>query len=125
VTVSPPELYWAEALISLDAAADHTGKEGYVVVGNSSGQAALAGANVVALGVIKYGVAAGKSETVQYLGIAGVYTAATINPWVSVTTNASGQAVAATTGQQAFGKLLEAGASGKIAACLLLPHIAP
>jgi hypothetical protein len=125
VSAAPPELWWAEAVISLDAAADHTGKEGYLVVGNSSGQVALAGANVVVLGVIKYGVTSGRADTVQYLGIAGVYTAATINPWVSVTTNSSGQAVAATTGQQAFGKLLEGGASGKIAACLLLPHIAP
>lgn len=125
MTVAPPELYWAEALVSLDAAADHTGKEGYLAVINSSGQAALAGANVFVAGVIKHGVAAGRADTIQYLGIAGVYTAATIAAGLSVTSNASGQAVVATTGQQAFGKLLEAGASAKITACLLVPHIAP
>lgn len=103
---------------------DLTGQEMKIFVLNTSGQAVLAGA-AAGLGVIEYGQVVGKTSTVRIRGKGAVLCAGTIAAGASFTSNASGLAVAPTTGQTVVGYLEEAGVAGKVANCVIEPTQAP
>jgi len=101
------------------AAVDLTGKEGYGVYINSSNQIALAGANAVIDGVVRYGAAAGQAVTVVQGGIMGVVAGGVIAKGDHLTTDANGKFVVATNGQVISGKAREVGADTLIIQMLL------
>lgn len=115
-----------DCIYSLPAAADMTDKEGYPVVVNTSGQWALAGANVVPHGHIHDGrktVKAGEMLRVVHHGKVLRYrTGGIVTLGAKLATHANGYAVA-TTGQAVVGIALKASASGVISRGLFLPGL--
>jgi len=101
------------------AAADLTGKEGYGVVIDSNNKIALAGANAVIDGVLRYGAAADKAVTVVHGGIMGVVAGGVIAKGDSLTTDASGKFVVAQNGEVISGRAREVGADTLIIQMLL------
>lgn len=106
------------------AGVDLTGQEQKLVDINASGQLVLAGAGVT-VGVLEHGTAVGKSSTYRVRGLTAVLCGGTIAIKGPFTSNASGLAVAATTGTNALGYLEEAGASGKVAQAFIDPYRVP
>lgn len=92
------------------AGADFTSHEGKAVVG-SGANVVLAGANVRALGILADNVKSGAGATVQIAGVARAVAGGAFAQWALLATNASGQLVTATTGQNVVAQAYEA-ASG-------------
>lgn len=92
------------------AAASFAAKEGYAVVG-SGANVAIAGANVRVLGILADNVASGATATIQVAGMARAVAGAAVARWALLATNASGQLITATPGQNVVAQALEA-ASG-------------
>lgn len=113
-----------DKIYSLPAGADFTGKSGYGVVINSSGELALAGAAVVPHGYIHgEGVAQGKMQRFVHHGSVLRYKAAgNIAAGAKLTTHASGFATAAAT-NPVSAIALEAAVAGDVAAALFLPGL--
>ena len=122
------ELYDPSALRSANAAADLTGKERYGAVLNTAGAFALAGANQAGQikGVIHEGASTGRGVSVCTRGKVKVTAGGTVaNANVSVTTDAAGKFVTATTGQNAWGVSYSAASTNVIFEIELIPHTAP
>lgn len=108
-----------------DAAADLTGKEGRVVVRNTSGQWALAGANAGGYrGILTEAGKAGEGVGVDVGGLVRAVAGGTFSAGVSLTTDANAAVVLATTGQNAIGYADVGGAAGKIVGVEVRPHVA-
>lgn len=97
-------------LRAFTAGADFTTHEGKAVVG-SGATVVIAGANVRALGILADNVKSGRAATVQVAGMARAVAGAAVAQWALLATNASGQLITATTGQNVVAQALEA-ASG-------------
>lgn len=81
---------------------------------NASAKVAHTGAGLRAEGVALAGAATDQVLPVAYEGRVTVVAAGTITAGATVASNASGQAVAATTGNVILGRALEAGVSGQV-----------
>lgn len=101
------------------AGADLTGKENTLVKLNSSGNLVACGAGEAGF-VVRRGSAQGEAVTVDLVGITKV-TLGTggCNPMDSLTSDAAGKAVAATTGNAICLRALAAGAAGDIVPALI------
>jgi hypothetical protein len=122
------ELYDPVNLRSGNAAADLTGKERYGSVLNTSGAWALAGANQAGQvkGVIHEGATSGRGVSVCIRGKVKVIAGGTVaSANLSVTTDAAGKFVTATTGQNAWGTSYSAASSNVVFEIELNPHTAP
>lgn len=108
--------------VSLIAGADLSAQQHNLLVINASGQAVLAGAAADVDGVLFNAPIAGRVAEVAIDGIVKVRAGGAFAAGANLTSNASGQAVAATTGQAVFGKALEAGVSGRIVSVLFQPR---
>lgn len=112
-----------ENLDTLSAAANLTGKEGYLL-NNTSGQASLAAGATRPLTVCYLGAAQGRSVTRQKGGLARVVCGGTIAAEAFVTSNASGQGVATTTtGDRYVGVAREAGVAGQVISVDVQPGV--
>lgn len=121
------ELFDPVNLRSMDAAADLTGKERYIAVQNTSNKWALAGANAAAQlkGVIHEGAIANRPVSVCIRGLVKVIAGGTVaSAGLSVTTDAAGKVVTATTGQNAIGTSYSAASSNVVFEIELNPHVA-
>jgi hypothetical protein len=105
-----------DGIYSLPAAADLSGSQYCMSVANSSGQAALAGANAIVDGLIHNLPKAG--EMCRLVIKQGVVTKLKYGGTIAVnallTTDASGRLVTATTGQNVCAKALVAGVVGDV-----------
>lgn len=113
-----------DCIFSLPAAADLTGKEGYAIVINTSGQVALAGANVVPHGHLHaQNVKAGEMARFVHHGkVVKSKAAGTITLGARCATHANGYA-AATTGQNVTGIALDAAVVGDVFRQLIIPGL--
>lgn len=110
----PTKQLSSDSLTTRDAGADLTGKEGFLCKLNSSSQAVLAAAGTdVVYGFIDEGAPAGRAVTVQVRGLGNCIAGGNFAVGVSLTSDAAGKAVAATTGQPAIGRARTSGAAGK------------
>lgn len=102
--------------ISLPAAADLSAAQYKIVQVNSSGQAALANATSMTVGVLQNKPsAAGRVATVAIHGVSKVVAGGAITAGARVTSDANGNAVAATTaGDAVIGVALTGAASGDV-----------
>lgn len=98
--------------ITLEAAADHSANQYRFVTCNSSGQAALAGAGLNAVGVLQNADAnaVGKACTVVTDGVTKVRAGAAVTAGAKVMSNATGLAVTATATNHVCGTALTAAA---------------
>lgn len=104
----------AENLDTLSAAANLTGKEGYLI-NNAGGLAALAAGATLPVWVLYLGAAQGRSVTRQKGGLARVVLGGTVTADALITSNASGQGIATTTaGNHYVGFAREAGVAGQV-----------
>lgn len=121
------ENYPTWALRPGDAAADLTGKERYIAVYNTSGKWALAGANAAQQlkGVIHEGALINRGVSICIAGKVKVIAGGTVaSGSLSVTTDAAGKVVTATTGQNAIGTSYSAASANVIFEIELNPHVA-
>lgn len=86
---------------------DLSTKQKLAVVLNATGTLDVAGANVRCLGILIDDPKSGKTGTVQTRDVAKVLAGAAITQGAFVTSDASGRAVTATTGQIAWGQALQ------------------
>jgi hypothetical protein len=94
---------------------DLSGSTGLAVVVNSSGQCVLAGAAVIIDGVLVDDPKNGQAGTYQVRDVAKVVAGAAITRGANLTTNASAQFIAATTGNPIVAKALDAaGAASQV-----------
>lgn len=102
--------------ISLPAAADLSAAQYKIVTVNSSGQAALANATSTVVGVLQNKPsAAGRVATIADRGVSKVVAGAAITAGARVTSDASGNAVAASiAGDAVLGIALTGAASGDV-----------
>lgn len=97
---------------TLPAAADHSANQYLFCTCNSSGQAAVAGAGVTAIGVIQNKPTSGKAtEIFSAPGISKVRAGAAVAVGAKVMANASGQGITATSTNQGLGIALTAAAN--------------
>lgn len=112
-TIQPGERYTARA------GADLTGKRYHIVKLNASDEAVLSSAATDAhFGVLDYEAKAGDSVDIVMLNGSGTFkvkTAANIAAGALITSNASGQAITATTGARVIGRALRASVAGEVA----------
>lgn len=108
--------------VSLMAGADLSAQQYALVVINASGQVVLAGAAADVDGVLFNAPAAGRVAEVAIDGIVKVKAGGTFAAGANLTTDASGLAVVAATGNAVFGKALEAGVAGRIVSALFQPR---
>jgi hypothetical protein len=108
-----------KASFSLPAGADLTGKQFHAVVVNSSGNAASAGANALAAGILQNKPNTGQPATVCYDGVSKAAIGATVAAGAKLTTDAAGKLVTATTGQAVVGIALAGGAVNEIIPVLM------
>jgi hypothetical protein len=100
--------------ISLEAAADLSAKQYFLVKVDSTGKAALCGDGENAVGVLQNDPEAGQAATIATGGIAKVECGGVITTGGNVACNADGEAVAAASGDYIVGVALETGADGRI-----------
>jgi hypothetical protein len=105
--------------VTLEAAADLSTKQYHAVSVNSSGKAALCDADDYVAGILQNNPGSGRAATVTYNGVSKVKLGGTVAAGARVTVNASGQIVAATTGDSVLGIALAGGASGEIGTVLI------
>ncbi len=110
--------------LSLPAAADLSASQFKIVTVDSNGRAALAGATTLGVGVLQNKPAAlGQAATVAFGGISKVVAGGSITAGARITSDASGNAIAATTaGDAVVGVALASAASGDIIPALLAPY---
>jgi hypothetical protein len=96
---------------SLVAAADLSAKQYYIVDVDTAGKAALCGAGEVPFGSLQNKPEAGYVAEVQVYGVAKVVAGAIVAVGASVTSDANGKAVTATTGDNVLGTALVASAA--------------
>ena len=100
-------------LFSLPASGDLSTKQYYFADINSDGQVAVAGAGSTAIGVIQNApAAAGRACDVQCGSITPIVCGGSITAGGYVKSDASGLAVAASSGDKALGRILGTGATG-------------
>lgn len=108
--------------LSLPAAADLTTKQFRVMTVNSSGQAAVAGATDLAVGLLQNKPGSGQAATVAFGGISKAVAGGTVAAGARVTADANGAVIAATTaGDAVVGVALAGGAAGEIIPVLINP----
>lgn len=111
---------------TLLAAADLRSSQFRAVVVNSSGRAALAGAAARDVGILQNTPNIGEAGTIMWDGVSKVVAAAAIAAGALVATNASGQALTATTTQPSFGVArTAAGGANEVIAVQLQSSVAP
>ncbi len=99
---------------TFEAGQDLSAKQYHFVTMASDGQVDPTGAGAAADGVLQNApAAAGRAAAVAVVGRVKVLCGGTISANANVASNASGQAVAATTGNIVLGKALEAGAANQ------------
>jgi len=110
--------------VSLPAAADLSAAQFKLVTVNSSGNAAVAGATSLVVGVLQNKPdAAGKAATVAYAGVSKVVAGGSITAGARVTADANGAAVAAASaGDAVLGVALAGAASGDLIPVLINPY---
>jgi hypothetical protein len=121
------ENYNPSFLRSGNATADLTGKERYIVFLSTAGTWTLAGANAAGQikGVLHEGATAGRGVSVCVLGKVKVIAGGTVaSAGLSVTTDAAGKVVTATTGQNAIGTSYSAASSNVVFEIELNNHVA-
>lgn len=106
--------------LSLVANADMSAKQYCAVAVNSAGKAIIADADDQVIGILQNNPGAGQAATVAFGGISKVKFGGTVAAGARVTSNASGEIVAATTaGDAVLGVALVGGASGEIGTILV------
>lgn len=110
--------------VSLPAAADLSAAQFKLLTVNSSGNAALAGATSLVVGVLQNKPdAAGKAATVAYAGVSKVVAGGSITAGARVTADANGAAVAAASaGDAVLGVALATASSGDLIPVLINPY---
>lgn len=110
--------------VTLPAAADLSAAQFKLVTVNSSGQAAVAGATSLVVGVLQNKpAAAGREATVAYAGVSKVVAGGTIAAGARVTADANGAAIAAASaGDAVLGVALAGAASGDLIPVLINPY---
>jgi len=116
----------AGVCITLEAAADLSAAQYYAVYIDSNGQAALCGADALAVGILQNKPsAAGQAATVQISGVSKVVVgtgAATAGAVAG--TEAGGDLIDAGTGVSGVGVFIASGTAGDIVPMLILPRAA-
>lgn len=109
-------------LIPLEASADLSANQHRFLVVDANGQVAVAGAGVLAVGVLQNDPAAqGEAATVMLDGVSKVVAGAAVTSGAEVASDASGRAVTAATGNRVNGIALETCANaGEVIAVALL-----
>lgn len=111
---------------TLEAAADLSAKQYYIVDCTAAKKVNLAGDGAVCIGVLENEPESGEAASVRIYGIAQVSAGAAISAGALVASDANGQAVTATTGEFSIGVALEAaGAQNDIIAIKLSTAYAP
>lgn len=106
--------------ISVPASADLSASQFRFLQVNSSGQAALAGATGIAVGVLQNKPpAAGRPATMGYTGVSKVIAGGTVAAGARVTSDANSAAITATTGDSVAGLALTGGVSGDLISVLI------
>lgn len=100
--------------ISLEAAADLSAKQYFLVKVDANGKAALCGDGENAVGVLQNDPDIGEAAAVATAGITKVECGGVITTGGLVACNADGEAVAAASGDYIIGVALETGADGRI-----------
>jgi hypothetical protein len=110
--------------VTLPASADLSAAQFKVVTVNASGQAAVANATALAVGVLQNKpTAAGQAATVAFGGVTKVTAGAAITAGARVTADANGNAIAAATaGDAVLGVALTGAASGDVFPVLINPY---
>ncbi len=110
--------------ISLPAAADLSAAQFKIITVNSSGQAALANATALTVGVLQNKpTAAGQPATVAYAGVSKVLAGGNITAGARVTADANGAGITATTaGDAVLGVALASAVAGDVVAVLINPY---
>jgi hypothetical protein len=110
--------------ITLPAAADLSSSQFKLVTVNSSGQAALANATALVVGVLQNKPsAAGQAATVAVHGVSKAVAGGAITAGARVTADASGNAIAAASaGDAVLGVALTGAASGDVFPVLINPY---
>lgn len=106
---------------TLEAAADLSSSQYHLVVVNSSGKAALAGAGGNVAGAIQNEPAAGEAVSIRSQGITKVVAGAAITAGALVEANASGRAITATT-NPVFGIALQSASGNGAIISVLITH---
>lgn len=107
---------------TLPAAADHSANQYLFCSANSSGQAALTGAGLTAIGVIQNKPTIGRATDIMVDGVSKVRVGAAVAIGAKVMANASGQAITATSTNQGLGVALSAATNAnEVISVLLLP----
>jgi hypothetical protein len=104
---------------SLPAGADLTGKQFHAVVVNSSGNAAAAAANALAVGILQNKPTTGQPATICYDGVSKAAIGATVVAGAKLASDAAGKLITATTGQAVVGVALAGGATNDIIPVIL------
>lgn len=107
--------------ITLLAGADLSAAQFRFVATNSSGAAVLAGAGAMANGAVQNDPENGQAALVDISGVTKVEAAGAITTGALVASDATGKAVAATTGDYALGTAMETGAADRIISVLFQP----
>ena len=118
------EQYSGDDLSTASAGADLTGAAKKLGV-LSNGLMVLAGAAAKAPFPILEGAPLGRAVTYQRNGVAKVAAGGSFPSEASLTSNAAGLAVLATTDQPAFAIARQAGAANNVVEVILRPHTAP
>ena len=109
--------------VSLEASADLSAKQFCFMSVNASGQIAATVAGVIAQGVLQDApAAAGRAALVAIMGKTKVVCGGAVTRGGPVMSNASGQAVTATSTNIILGTALETGANGRIIEILFHPR---
>ncbi len=109
--------------ISLEAGQDLSAKQFYFVSVAADGQIDPTGAGVIAVGVLQDApAAAGRAALVAVAGKTKVVCGGTVTRGGPVMSNASGQAVTATSTNLILGTALETGANGRIIEIVFHPR---
>lgn len=107
------------------AAADLSAKRYHImrVIDNAKGiNIASLATHSSMIGVLQDAPISGQHGSVAFQGVGNITLGAAVNSLVWVTSNGSGRAVAATSGQMVCGRLLETGgADGQVVKCLYVP----
>lgn len=109
--------------VSLVAAGDLSAKQFCAIAVNSAGRAAIADADDQVIGIVQNNPAAGQAANVAYGGVSKAKLGGTVAAGARVTSNASGEIIAAASaGDSVIGVALNGGASGEIISILVNPY---
>lgn len=109
--------------VTLPAAADLSAQQYRCVTVNASGQAAVANATSLVVGILQNNPPSGQAATVAYSGVSKARAGGVIAAGARVTSDASGNVIAAATaGDAVIGVALEGAASGDYIKVLLAQY---